>query len=146
MQKFKFYILIITFLFSFTTISFSHDGATGIVKERMEKFKASKSIMRQINKSFDNKDFSTIKKGASKLKKWGLEMENYFPEGSNIKPSEANEKIWLEPESFKIAINKFTEASIEHLKVTEDQNLENTIAAFRKVAGTCKGCHKQFRN
>ena len=146
MQKFKFYILIITFLLSFTTISFSHDGATGIVKDRMEKFKASKSIMRQINKSFDNKDFSTIKKGASKLKKWGLEMENYFPEGSAIKPSEANEKIWLEPESFKIAINKFTEASIELLKVANDQNLENTIAAFRKVAGTCKGCHKQFRN
>ncbi len=146
MQKFKFYILIITFLFSFTTISFSHDGATGIVKDRMEKFKASKSIMRQINKSFDNKDFSTIKKGASKLKKWGLEMENYFPEGSNIKPSEANEKIWLEPKSFKIAINKFTEASIKLLKVADEQNLENTITAFRKVAGTCKGCHKQFRN
>ena len=146
MQKFKFYILIITFLLSFTTISFSLDGATGIVKDRMEKFKASKSIMRQINKSFDNKDFSTIKKGASKLKKWGLEMENYFPEGSDIKPSEANEKIWLEPESFKIAIKKFTEASIELLKVADDQNLENTIAAFRKVAGTCKGCHKQFRN
>ena len=73
-------------------------------------------------------------------------MENYFPEGSDIKPSEANEKIWLEPESFKIAINKFTEASIELLKVADDQNLENTIAAFRKVAGTCKGCHKQFRN
>ena len=146
MQKFKFYILIITFLLSFTTISFSHDGATGIVKDRMEKFKASKSIMRQINKSFDNKDFSTIKKSASKLKKWGLEMENYFPEGSDIKPSEANEKIWLEPETFKIAINKFKEASIELLKVADDQNLENTIAAFRKVAGTCKGCHKQFRN
>ena len=76
MQKFNLYILIITFLFSFTTISFSHEGATGIIKERMEKFKASKSIMRQINKSFDNKDFSIIKKGASKLKKW----VNFFDE------------------------------------------------------------------
>ena len=62
MQKFKFYILIITFLFSYTTITFAHDGATGIVKERMEKFKISKSIMRQINKSFANKDFEKIKK------------------------------------------------------------------------------------
>lgn len=146
MHKFKFYILIITFLSSFTTISFSHDGATGIVKDRMEKFKASKSMMRQINKSFDSKDFSIIKKNASELKKWGLEMENYFPEGSDIKPSEANEKIWLEPESFKMAINKFTQASIELLKVADDQDLDNTIAAFRKLAGTCKGCHKQFRN
>ena len=146
MQKFNLYILIITFLFSFTTISFSHEGATGIVKERMEKFKASKSIMRQINKSFDNKDFSIIKKGASKLKKWGLEMENYFPEGSDIKPSEANERIWLEPESFKIAIDKFTQSSIELLKVADEQDLDKTIAAFRKLASTCKGCHKQFRN
>ena len=146
MHKLKFYILIITCFSFLTTISFSHDGATGIVKDRMEKFKASKSMMKQINKSFDKKDFSAIKKNASKLKKWGLEMENYFPEGSDIKPSEANEKIWLEPESFKMAIQKFTQASIDLLKVSDDQDLDNTIAAFRKLADTCKGCHKQFRN
>ena len=146
MKIFKLQFLIITFLISCSTIIFAHDGATGIVKERMDKFKLSKSIMRTINKSFEKEDFNQIKKGAAQLKKWGLEMENYFPAGSDIKPSEANEKIWLEPESFKNAINKFTQASIELLKVANEQNLDGTIAAFRKVAGTCKGCHKQFRN
>ena len=146
MQKFKFYILIITFLLSFTTISFSHEGATGIVKERMEKFKASISIMRQINKSFDNKDFSIIKKGASKLKKWGLEMENFFPNGSNTLPSEANENIWLESEKFKVAIENFTQASANLIKITDEKDLDKTIAAFRSLADTCKGCHKKFRN
>ena len=73
-------------------------------------------------------------------------MENYFPEGSDFDPSKANKKIWLEPEAFKIAIEKFTNASVELIKISDENNLDKTIAAFRAVADTCKGCHKQFRN
>ena len=146
MKKFKFYVLIITFLVSSSTNSFAHEGATGIVKERMEKFKVSKSIMQEINKSFTNKDFKKIKKNASILKTWGVEMENYFPEGSNGKPSQANDRIWLEPELFKMAIMNFTQSSINLLKTADEKDLNNVIQAFRQLADTCKGCHKKFRN
>ncbi len=146
MKKSKFYVLITIFFVSCSTISFAHDGATGIIKERMDKFKASKSIMREINKSFANKDFQKIKNGASSLEKWGLEMKNFFPEGSNTFPSEANENIWLEPEIFKVAIENFTKASGELIKITDEKDLVKTIAAFRNLASTCKACHKKFRN
>ena len=140
------YILFTIFFAFFISISLAHEGATGIIKERMDKFKASKSIMREINKSFASKDFNKIKTGASKLNKWGLEMENFFPNGSNTLPSEANENIWLEPEKFKVAIENFTQASANLIKITDEKDLDKTIAAFRSLADTCKGCHKKFRN
>ena len=142
----KYHILIITLFVCFTTFSFAHEGATGIIKERMDKFKESKAIMREINKSFANKDFKKIQNGAIKLNKWGLEMGNFFPEGSNTFPSEANENIWLEPDQFKLAIDNFAKASKSLLKISQDKDLDKTIQAFRTVAGTCKGCHKKFRN
>ena len=146
MKNTKIYVLIITFFVSLTTISFAHEGAQGIIKERMDKFKESKSIMRQINKNFANRNFQKIKNGALKLKKWGSEMKNYFPEGTNTSPSEANENIWLEPEKFKAAIENFKQASTVLLKTIDEEDLDKTIAAFRSLAGTCKGCHKKFRN
>ena len=145
----KYFILIqtiITFLIIDTTISFAHDGAKGIIKERMDKFQTSKTIMRQINKSFGNEDFKNIQNGAAQLERWGNEMDKYFPEGSNTKPSEAKEEIWLEPEMFKLAIDNFTKASSNLLKISQSKNLDKTIEAFRDVADTCKGCHKKFRN
>ena len=140
------YILFTIFFAFFISISLAHEGATGIIKERMDKFQESKSIMRQINKSFANKDFTFVETGASKLQKWGLDMNNFFPEGSNKKPSEAREEIWLEPDLFKRAIENFTKASANLLKISKEKNLEKTIQAFREVANTCKGCHKKFRN
>ena len=146
MKHFISLAIITLYLIIHSTTSFSHEGATGIIKERMDKFQESKSIMRQINKSFANKDFTIVETGASKLQKWGLDMNNFFPEGSNKKPSEAREEIWLEPDLFKLAIENFTKASGNLLKISREKDLEKTIQAFREVANTCKGCHKKFRN
>ena len=146
MKHIFFFLLInISIIFQIST-SFGHAGAKGIIKERMDKFQESKSIMRKINKSFGNSDFKTIEQGASILFKWGSEMNRFFPDGSNTKPSEAREEIWLEPEVFKIAIENFTKASSNLLMISQKKDLEKTIQAFREVADTCKGCHKKFRN
>ena len=140
------YLIVFTFLFFISFKTFSHGGATGIVKERMDNFQMSKSIMREINKSLNIKDFKNIENGAKKLQAWGEKMGTFFPEGSNIKPSEAREDIWLEPDLFKKAINNFTEASKKLAFISKENDLENSISAFRELANTCKGCHKQFRN
>ena len=44
-------LILILFLISFPFFSYSNDGATGIIKERMDKFQESKNLMRTINKS-----------------------------------------------------------------------------------------------
>ncbi len=138
--------LIIFFnIFSFSQL-YAHEGATGIIKERMDKFKMSKSLMRKINKGLQNDDFVIIEKSAQTLLSWSKEMSNYFPEGSDTPPSEASSDIWLDPEGFKIAIKNFESASLELIAQSQIKDFDKTVNSFRDLAKTCKGCHQKFRN
>ncbi len=147
MYKCKF--VLILFLISFPFFSYSHEGATGIIKERMDKFKESKNLMRTINKSFSEDNFNVITQSAKKLNKWANEMHKYFPKGSEASSSnksEASDNIWSDPEGFKEAIEKFQISSAKLIKISQNKNIDDTVSSFREVAASCKGCHQQFRN
>ena len=124
----------------------AHEGATGIIKERMDKFKMSKKMMQTIHKSIQNEDFETIEKSATTLHNWSKEMIKYFPEGSDGAPSEASADIWLDPEGFKKAVNNFDLASLKLINISKEKDFDKTVDSFRSLAGTCKGCHQKFRN
>ena len=112
----------------------------------MDKFKMSKKMMKTIHRSIQNEDFETIGKSGNTLLKWSKEMINYFPEGSEVAPSEASGDIWLDPEGFKKAVNKFELASLKLVDNSKEKNFDKTVVAFRGLARTCKGCHQKFRN
>ena len=132
-------------IFSFTQL-YAHEGAKGIIKERMDKFKKSKKLMKKINKGLQNDNFIIIEKSAQTLLNWSKEMSNYFPDGSDTPPSEASSDIWLDPEGFKIAIKNFELASLELITQSKNENFDMTVDSFRSLAQTCKGCHQKFRN
>ena len=142
-----FYIsfLLISSIFSITPL-LANKGAQGVVKERMDKFKISKKMMQTIHKSIQNEDFETIEKSATTLYNWSKEMIKYFPEGSDIPPSEASTDIWLDPDGFKKAVNNFELASLKLTKNSKEKDFDKTVDSFRSLAGTCKGCHQKFRN
>ena len=147
MYKCKF--ILILFLISFPFFSYSNDGATGIVKERMDKFQESKNLMRTINKSLSDNNFDVITQSAEKLNKWANEMHEYFPKGSEANTSnksQASDNIWSDPEGFKKAVKKFEITSAKLIKISQNKNIDDTVSSFREVAASCKGCHKQFRN
>ena len=110
-MKIKNVIFYISFLLISSIVSITplhaNEGAQGVVKERMDKFKISKKMMQTIHKSIQNEDFGTIEKSATTLYNWSKEMIKYFPEGSDVAPSEASADIWLNPEGFKKAVNNF---------------------------------------
>jgi len=137
---------IILLIFVLVNPTFAYEGATGVVKERMDKFKMSKTMMKQINVSLRENDFENIEKSAQKLLSWSKEMSKYFPEGSDVSPSEASKSIWLDPNGFSKAIKNFEEASLELVNQAQAENSEDSIQAFRNLANTCKGCHQKFRN
>ena len=147
MYKCKF--VLILFLISFPFFSYSNEGATGIIKERMEKFQESKNLMRTINKSLSDNNFDIISQSAVKLNQWASEMHKYFPKGSEASASnksQASGDIWSDPEGFKKAVKKFEIASAKLIKISQNKNIDDTISSFREVAGSCKGCHQKFRN
>ena len=147
MYKCKF--VLILFLISFPFFSHSYEGATGIVKERMDKFQESKNLMRTINKSLSDNNFDIIRQSAEKLNKWAIEMHKYFPKGSEANSSnksQASDNIWSDPEGFKKAIKTFEKASAKLIKISKNKNIDDTASSFREVAASCKGCHQKFRN
>ena len=105
-------LLLISSIVSITPLH-ANEGAQGVVKERMDKFKISKKMMQTIHKSIQSEDFETIEKSATTLYNWSKEMIKYFPEGSDGAPSEASADIWLDPEGFKKAVNNFELASLK---------------------------------
>ena len=142
----KLYKLFIKTQLCFITPLLAHEGATGVIKERMDKFKMSKKMMQTIHKSIQNEDFGTIEKSATTLHNWGKEMIRYFPEGSDGAPSEASADIWLDPEGFKKAVTNFEIASLKLINISKEKDFDKTVDSFRSLAGTCKGCHQKFRN
>ena len=142
-----FYIsfLLISSIFSITPL-LANEGAQGVVKERMDKFKISKKMMQTIHKSIQSEDFETIEKSATTLYNWSKEMIKYFPEGSDGAPSEASADIWLNPDGFKKAVNNFELASLKLINNSKERDFDKTVDSFRSLAGTCKGCHQKFRN
>ncbi len=137
--------LLISNIVSITPL-LAKEGAEGIVKKRMDKFKMSKKMMQTIHKSIQNEDFETIKKSATTLYNWSKEMIKYFPEGSDGAPSEASADIWLDPEGFKKAVNNYELASLKLINISKEKDFDKTVESFRSLAGTCKGCHQKFRN
>ena len=137
---------IILLIFVLVNPTFAHEGATGVVKERMDKFKMSKTMMKQINVGLRENNFESIEKSAQKLLFWSKEMSKYFPEGSDVSPSEASKNIWLDPNGFSKAIKNFEEASLKLVNQAQAENSEASIQAFRNLANTCKDCHQKFRN
>ncbi len=149
-MKIKNVIFYISFLLISSIVSITpllaNEGAQGVVKERMDKFKISKKMMQTIHKSIQNEDFETIENSATTLYNWSKEMIKYFPEGSDGAPSEASADIWLDPDGFKKAVNNFELASLKLINNSKEKDFDKTVDSFRSLAGTCKGCHQKFRN
>ena len=119
-------------------------GATGVVKDRMDRFKASKESVKQIKKALKTKDWSAIQKEANDLQQWASEMSNFFPEGSNGKPSEAKDNIWSDWEGFLRSVESYQEGT-ESVKASSNKSLEATATAFKATLKSCKSCHNDFK-
>ena len=147
MYKYKF--VFILFFITFPFFSYSKEGASSIIKQRMEKFQESKNLMRTINKSLSDNNFNVITQSAEKLNRWANEMHEFFPKGSEASTSnksQASDDIWSDPEGFKKAIKTFENASAKLIKISTNKNIDDAVSSFREVAASCKGCHQKFRN
>lgn len=148
MHKLKM-ILLTIFITLPSFICFSNESFNEIIKSRMEKFQESKSLMRTINKNLSEKNFNEIQLASKKINQWSNQMHNYFPKGSESSASnksEASNDIWSDPEGFKNAINSFKQKSAQLIQITASKDIDQTVSAFRELAGTCKGCHQKYRN
>lgn len=141
-------LLILIILMSFMNQSFAHQGATGVVKERMDLMSAIGKDMKEVKKmlkgesAYDKEQMSlrilSIQKSAHKV-------NQLFPKGSLKHPSEAKRSIWKNWDEFTGITEKLIRDSTKLSQVAETDDKRKIMKQFVTVAKNCRSCHKSFR-
>ena len=133
-----------------TVLVHAHDGAKGIVKERMLLMKLMGRSMKSLaaiakgKAAFDEEKINILVEIIKSES--GEKFLNHFPAGSAGAPSEASPAIWYEWERF-VSLNRVLEKKAENVIVSlsSDDPKGNFNLAFRELGGSCSACHKAFR-
>ena len=141
----SFFTFSIVLLFASLSTSFAHEDATGIVKERMDKYLQSQRDLKSSFKSAKSGDFKDVIEKTKTMIEWGQIMPSYFPVGSGGAPSEASPQIWEDMTGFTEASLRFVEAAQEANDAAEAQDADATISALKALGKTCGSCHRNYR-
>ena len=128
-----------------TTLVLAHSGATGIIKERMDMFKKNQGNLKAIKSHIGSEDYGSIIKLADEIRDWAVKMPEYFPEGSNEKPSEASPAIWLDFDGFKNAAIKNETTAKQLIAAAKAEDQKAVVDGFKAVAASCKSCHQSYK-
>ena len=119
------------------------------VQKRVEMFKASKANIKKLRTLIRSGDATKAAPLADFHVTWSKEMPMLFPLGSEASTSngsDASSDIWDNPTGFKNAIKQYNLKAKELRKSLVSADIVSINESFKNFAGTCKGCHKQFRN
>ena len=127
----------------------AHEGATGVVKERMDYMKTLGDNTGAIGAMFKGEapyDLQAVQEHAGVLAGEAPRLTELFPEGSNEAPSETLPVTWEQWEDFQAKAADFQAASTA-LQETAGSGVEQAEvrAAFVRMGRTCGGCHEVYR-
>jgi cytochrome c556 len=135
---------------SVSIVAIAHEGATGVVKERMEGMKAigqQVKIMVPMMKGTLPYDPAQVEKSAAIIEGHsGETFTKLFPEGSTEMPSEALPEIWEEWATFSKLSDDLKTAAINLGDVAANGGSESDFkSALGATLKTCKACHSDYR-
>ena len=126
----------------------AHEGATGVVKERMDLMKGQGKNMKLIGDMAKGKKRFDAAKAAAAARDLGStthKIPDLFPKGSSGHPSEALDAIWEDWERFTEDAKNAEEAANGLAATLEANPPGEWKAAFKSMIDACKSCHESFR-
>lgn len=138
--------LITATLIAASSLSFAHEGATGVVAKRMDAM----SIIGDNNRTLSSIargraefDLDAVIKAANAIaEQAGQSFIDYFPEGSVDAISDAKPEIWQEWDKFS-QISFDLETAANNLSSIESE--AEFATAYKAVSATCGSCHRPYR-
>ncbi|NVK17226.1 MAG: cytochrome c [Methylocystaceae bacterium] len=139
-------------LFSIIFLSLSgaqaHDGATGVVKERMDLMKTigkNTKMVAPIAMGSADMDLKAVEDGATAIQNAAIMALEKFPEGSTSEHSEAKANIWTDWDKFSGLMKSLAADAGALAQLAKDDEDFELTDAFSKMANNCKNCHTEFR-
>lgn len=155
------------FVTTLSAVALAHDGATGIVKERMDGMSAMASALKSIGPMVSGQeefDPMAIRSAAEILQiHAGENLIAQFPDGSQLSVSQASDAVWSNSNGFAdLALQlelyaKGLEAaadnipgSVDAAEIVRPITLENMAGlsvdlVFKEIGKTCSACHSDYR-
>ena len=118
----------------------AHQGATGIVKERMDAMSSIGQATKQIKQALQEpRDGAAIRRAAHAIaSQSGTAMIRLFPKGSDQHPTKAKPAVWSNAADFADLANRLKDRA-------DALSAQPTMANFKQMTAVCGACHKQFR-
>lgn len=126
----------------------SHEGATGIVKARMDMMKSLGQSTKILTAMYGDKmpqEPAVVVNEARWIASQAQRMAKLFPKGSKSWPSEARLEIWQDWSAFQDLAEDLVQKGEQLAKRAAVAPFSETTADFRALVGVCGSCHKKFR-
>ena len=127
----------------------AHEGATGIVKERMDAMKEmgdSMKIMGDMVKGKRPFERQAFVDGASIVSKNSPQIPDLFPQGSDGHKSDALPEIWQQWSQFENKAQGTLDEAKKLQRVLDNGGDEKALKKqFVMLGKSCKSCHTDFR-
>jgi cytochrome c556 len=125
---------------------FAHEGAKGMVNERMNAMKSLKADMKAISDMLRGRvvfKADEVQWWADRIRAHGRDFARLCPEDSNKAPSEASPRIWSEWLRFLRRSQDMTAAAGALMKAANREAAARM--AFGELAQACRSCHDDYR-
>jgi cytochrome c556 len=129
------------------TLALAHEGATGVVKERMDLMTRQKDDMKIIGEMAKGKtkfDAAKAAEAARDIEMTAAKIPDLFPEGTDGGKSDAKPEIWRKWDEFTGDADALR-TQAEALAAALDAGSPDWKTDFKAVIDACKTCHKSFR-
>jgi len=126
----------------------AHDGATGVVKKRMDAMGKIAAHLKSVNamlRGTAELDTEAVQAAIDEIGMIARHMPDMFPEGSDAAPSEAGPKIWTDKADFDAKFADLANAATAMSEAAASGDNSAMGQAFGGLAKTCKGCHADYR-
>ena len=123
----------------------AHEGAKGVVKQRMDAMESMAKAMKAIAQRLQSKrDLELIKSEARSIQGPAAKTLSLFPPGTDAHPSAAKPTIWSKWTDFEA---KAQELATESGKLAEgdDRDAKALTRQVARVSQTCSSCHDAYR-
>ncbi|MES0198044.1 cytochrome c [Mesorhizobium sp. M0011] len=127
----------------------AHQGATGIIAERMAAMKNMGRELKAIGDMLAGRapfDAAAIVQHADALHENCHRTTTMFPPGSIDRHSKALPAIWEKPEAFQEAMQGLHNATEAFAGTAAHGDRAAVAVSFERIRKICNGCHETFRS